>query len=253
MNQLKFWDESTRNLYYADLGGIQPTLVRYDYRKNRAYSTSIRNRTAFASFIIPIKCKKNQFAVGVGRNIEIIHWNGYSSEAEVFRTVINVESGDFYSTNSLNDGKADPWGRLFAGTERALFCNDDSSVANGTFFMYTKRDVLIQYRNDVYSSNGLTWNKRKKKFYYDWDPSTGLIRKLNTQAYELNFKELNKEMSWECKIIIYSRADNGKIAYDFRINGEFAGYTADGMTIDRDGLLWVGLFKGNSIIAVDPV
>lgn len=46
--------------------------------------------------------------------------------------------------------------------------------------------------------------------------------------------------------------DNEKIAYDFRINGEFAGYTADGMSIDRDGLLWIGLFKGNSIVAVDP-
>lgn len=45
---------------------------------------------------------------------------------------------------------------------------------------------------------------------------------------------------------------NEKIAYDFRINGEFAGYTADGMAIDRDGLLWIGLFKGNSIVAVDP-
>lgn len=45
---------------------------------------------------------------------------------------------------------------------------------------------------------------------------------------------------------------NEKIAYDFRINGAFAGYTADGMAIDRDGILWIGLFKGNSIVAVDP-
>ncbi|XP_055303861.1 putative sugar lactone lactonase YvrE [Sitodiplosis mosellana] len=99
--------------------------------------------------------------------------------------------------------------------------------------MYTRQDGLVRYRDDVYSSNGLTWDTHNNKFYYidsckfdikeyDWDPSTGRIY-------------------------------NEKIAYDFRINGEFTGYTADGMTINRNGLLWVGLFKGNSIVAIDPV
>lgn len=46
--------------------------------------------------------------------------------------------------------------------------------------------------------------------------------------------------------------DNPRIAYDFRVNGEFPGYIADGMTIDRDGLLWVALFKGDQIVVIDP-
>lgn len=163
--------------------------MRYDYRENRVYAARIRNRTEFTSFIIPIKCKKNQFAVGLGRNIEIIHWDGCSQEAEVIRTVINVEPDSFYSTNSLNDAKADPHGRFYGGTERSLFCKDDPKVANASFYLYTKRDGLVRFRSDVYSSNGLTWNKKKRKFYYvdsckfdikeyDWNPKTGAICKL---------------------------------------------------------------------------
>lgn len=183
------WDSETQSLYYADLGGVQPTLIRYDYHNNRSYSARIRNRTAFASFIIPIRCKQNQFAVGVDRNIEIIEWDGRSPEADVVRTVINVEPGDYFNTNVLNDGKADPFGRLYAGTLRSMLCTDDSNVANATFFMYTKRDGLVCLRSDVYVSNGLTWNTRQRKFYYidsctfdikeyDWNPWNGQICKL---------------------------------------------------------------------------
>lgn len=45
-------------------------------------------------------------------------------------------------------------------------------------------------------------------------------------------------MSWQIlksKLIICLRADNEKIAYDFRINGEFAGYTLNNMAnLHRD-------------------
>lgn len=182
------WDVETQSLYCIDFTNEKPTLNRYDYHENQTYSARIRNRTEFSSFIIPISGKKNQFAVGLGRSIVIIHWNGRSEEAKVIRTVVSVEPGDYYSTNSLNVAKADPYGRFYGGTERSLFCKDDPNVANGTFFMFTEKGGIVQYRSDVYSSNGLTWNVAKKKFYYvdsckfdikeyDWDPSTGLICK----------------------------------------------------------------------------
>lgn len=183
------WDVATQSLYYVDLSETKPTLNRYDYHLNRVFSARIRNRTAFSSFIIPLKCKKNQFAVGVGRNIEVINWDGVSDEATVLRTVINVEPDEFYSTNSLNDAKADPTGRLYAGTERALFCKDDPTVANASLYSFSKRTGLVQYVTNVYSSNGLVWNKNKRLFYYvdsckfyireyEWDPKTGAICKL---------------------------------------------------------------------------
>lgn len=163
-----------------------PTLRRYDYRENRVYLARIRNRTEFTSFIIPIKCAENQFAVGLGRIIEIIYWNGYSEEADVIRTVVNVEPGDFYRTNVFDDAKADPCGRFFGGTLRQQLCNIDPQVANASLYMYTTRRGLIQLKSNVLVSNGLTWNKRKRKFYYndsysfvikefDWDPKTGNI------------------------------------------------------------------------------
>lgn len=179
----------TQSLYYTDQSETNPTLLRYDYRENRFYSARIKNRT-FTSFIIPIKCKKNKFAVGIGRSIEIIQWDGYSAEAEVIRTVINVEPSDFYKFNVFDDAKADPCGRFFGGTLRGTArCDNDPKVANASLYSYTKKQGLIQWRSDVYISNGLTWNKKKKKFYYndscklnikeyDWDPKTGAICKL---------------------------------------------------------------------------
>lgn len=73
------------------------------------------------------------------------------------------------------------------------------------------------------------------------------IQKLGLFVSRSNHVQRCKQIS----ILIIS--DNERIAYDFRINGKFAGYTADGMSIDRDGHLWLGMFKGNSVVAVDPV
>lgn len=113
--------------------------MRYDHRENRVYSARIKNRT-FTTFIIPIKCKKNQFAVGIGRSIEIIQWDGYSAEAEVIRTVINIEPSDFYKFNVFDDAKADPYGRFFGGTVRGTaLCKNDPKVANGSLYSYTKK------------------------------------------------------------------------------------------------------------------
>lgn len=132
--------------------------------------------------------RKNQFAVGIERSIEICDWDGVSDVATINRTIINVEPSDFYSTNSFNDGKADPNGRLWAGTERSLFCQDNETHANASLYSYSKYEGLRRYRTDVCSSNGLIWNEKKHLFYYidsckfdikeyDWDPTTGEIRK----------------------------------------------------------------------------
>lgn len=137
---------------------IKPTL-------NRVYSASIRNRT-YSSFMIPLKCRKNEFAVGVGRNIEVVDWDGIPDEATVIRTVIMVEPQDIYSTNSLNDAKADPTGRLYAETERSLFCKADATMANASLYSYSKCCGLTQYVTNLGSSNGLGWNKNKNLFYY---------------------------------------------------------------------------------------
>lgn len=184
------WDVNTQSLYYADLAanGSENTLLRYDYKENRVYTASIINRNKFASFLIPLKCKKNQFAVGIGRSIEIIKWDGCSPFAKVIRTIVNVEVDSRYDTNVFNDGKADPCGRFFGGTERTAFCRNDSQLANASFYRFTSEDGLRQLKSDVYSSNGLTWNTKKKKFYYidsckfdikeyDYDKKTGEICK----------------------------------------------------------------------------
>lgn len=247
----------TQSLYYNSASENDPALMRYDYRKHYVYTAKIKNRN-HTSVVIPIRGKKNQFAVAIGRNIEIIYWDGYSKEAEVIRTVINIEPGDFYSTNVFNDAKADPCGRFFGGTLRMSLCKDDPKIANASFVSYTKKRGLIRWRSDVYISNGLTWNKKKRKFYYidsceqnikeyDWNPKNGAICKSTVMIHQVFFEVLRDSE------VFFLLSGNERIAYNFRKNGKNTDLIPDGMTIDRDGLLWVSLIKGGSVLAIDPM
>lgn len=118
--------------------------------------------------------------------MEIVKWDGYSSEAHVVRDEINVEPYTYFDTNALNDAKADPCGRFFGGTMRLSYCNNVSNVANASLYRYTPCEGLTRLRTDVCLSNGLAWDTKRNKFYYidtcsfnirvyDWDRKTGFV------------------------------------------------------------------------------
>lgn len=172
------------------MGGVELPLKRYCSRENKVYEARIKDRSGRTSFMIPLKCKKskrkNLFAVSVNLTMEIIKWDGHSAEAHVVRDEIDFETGKYFSSNGFNEAKADPCGRFFGGTIRSSRCNKDSNVANASFYRYTPREGLTRLLTDVAISNGLDWDKKRKKFYYmdscsfdikvyDWDRKTGFI------------------------------------------------------------------------------
>jgi sugar lactone lactonase YvrE len=67
------------------------------------------------SFIIPIEGTKDKFVITVGRNVAILTWDGESSSPAVVKYVGAVDNEKEVQSNRLNDGKADPTGRLWAG------------------------------------------------------------------------------------------------------------------------------------------
>lgn len=181
------WDVNKQSLYFVDLFGNW-TIFRYDYYEDRVYRAIIFGESQ-ASFVIPIKCCKNQFAVGLERAVKIIKWNGKSPLARVLRTVFAVEQDAQYSANHMNDAKADPKGRFYGGTLRSELCSF-STTANASFYRYTKSRGVQKLFDDVKVSNGMAWNKRRNKFYYsdscryelreyDWDPYTGNISEVS--------------------------------------------------------------------------
>jgi sugar lactone lactonase YvrE len=67
------------------------------------------------SFVIPLDGTKDKFVISVGRNIAILTWDGESSTPTDVKYVSAVDNEKEVQSNNLNDGKADPAGRLWTG------------------------------------------------------------------------------------------------------------------------------------------
>lgn len=63
---------------------------------------------------MPVEGTSNQFLVGVERKFQVVRWDGAEgSAATVVKELGEVDHGE--PDNRINDGKADPRGRVFAG------------------------------------------------------------------------------------------------------------------------------------------
>lgn len=185
------WDAKSRSLYYVDIyRNNEFSIHRFDVAENKTYSASIEGES-YASFIIPIDGATDLFAVSIANRVGVIQWNGKSPVAKVLRIAFEVNQTD--ELKNINDGKADPIGRLFCGTIPIggteiksfddLFDNYNYTCA---LYRYDAQKHVVQVRDKVRLSNGLAWNEKKNKFYYvdsceldikefDYNPDTGDI------------------------------------------------------------------------------
>ena len=67
------------------------------------------------SLVIPLEGSKDKFVITVGRNVAILTWDGESSTPADVKYVSSVDNEKEVQNNRLNDGKADPTGRLWSG------------------------------------------------------------------------------------------------------------------------------------------
>ena len=123
----------------------------------------------------------------------------------------------------LNDGKCDPSGRLWVGS---MHFNQIEGAAN--LFMINKDSSYVKKKEQVTISNGIVWSKDKQTMYYIDTPS------LEIKAYD--YDNANGEIS------------NERIAV--KIPKELG--SPDGMTIDGEDKLWVGMWGGNAVLRFDP-
>ncbi len=124
----------------------------------------------------------------------------------------------------LNDGKCDPLGRIWVGTTDTSF----SRTTGKLFMVNAEANIEIMLKN-ITVSNGITWSYDRKSMYhidtptnqvqaFDYDNTTGDIR-------------------------------NGRVIIDIPRRLGFP----DGMTIDNEGKLWIGLWGGGAVGRFDPV
>lgn len=131
------WDVHAQSLYYNDVEG---SILRYDYKENKVYSATIDGESVIG-FIIPVAnttktCEYDEYALGLGRRVGIVHWDGKSPKAAIGPIAFEVEEGK--ANNRFNAAKADPVGRFYGGTMRSEKCGDHFDVAAGSLYKYIK-------------------------------------------------------------------------------------------------------------------
>ena len=126
--------------------------------------------------------------------------------------------------NRFNDGKCDPNGNLWVGSMPF-----DQSKGKANLYKVGPNGKTVKMLDSITISNGIVWTGDKKTMYYI-DTQTRHIR-----AFDFDLKN--------------STISNERIAV---VVPESLGYP-DGMTIDAEDKLWVGLWNGNSVVRFDPV
>jgi sugar lactone lactonase YvrE len=127
--------------------------------------------------------------------------------------------------NRFNDGKCDPAGRFWAGTISMI---KDTGSAN--LYCLDTKGKLTHKIADITNSNGICWSLDAKTIYYIDTPTQ------EVRAYEFDIEtgELSK-----ARVVV----DTAKHGY---------ASSPDGMTIDREGMLWIAFCHGGCVVRFDP-
>ncbi|WP_299888741.1 SMP-30/gluconolactonase/LRE family protein [uncultured Lacinutrix sp.] len=146
---------------------------------------------------------------------------------------INTDLGDFsllanveanMIENRFNDGKCDPSGNLWVGSMHL-----EQTKPNASLYKINEEGEVLKMLGNITISNGIVWTSSGEIMYYI-DTPTGNIR-----AFDFDVKT--------------NTIKNERIVIKVPVS---LGYP-DGMTIDEDDMLWVGLWNGNAVARFNPI
>ncbi len=149
-------------------------------------------------------------------------------ETEHLTLLANPEPG--IDENRFNDGKIDCRGRFWSGSmsmnEKGGKCDFDPT---GALYRMDQDLSVTKVIDNVYLSNGLTWNLDNSVFYYIDSPT------MKIDAFDFNQSS--------------GTLSNRRTVIDFPQNEGIP----DGMTIDCEGMLWIGHYGGGRVSRWNPV
>lgn len=139
---------------------------------------------------------------------------------EITPAVTNIEN---IQENRFNDGKCDAAGRFWAGT---MAINEKRGA--GSLYYLNPDLTIIKVLDNVTISNGLAWSQDNKKMYYIDSPTRNVI------AFDFNYD--SAKITDKSVVVIIP--DNEGVP--------------DGMTIDKEGMLWVAQWGGYKVSRWNP-
>ncbi len=126
--------------------------------------------------------------------------------------------------NRFNDGKCDPNGNLWVGS---MHLAETEAVAQ--LYKVEPNGTTTSMLHNITISNGIVWTKDAKTMYY-----------IDTPTMKIRAFDYDK---------ITSLISNERVAITVADSLGFP----DGMAIDAEDKLWVGMWNGNAVVRFDPL
>ncbi len=202
----------------------------WDEREGRLYWVDILSGTLFVYDPVTNRNKAHDLgehlgAVGLRREggLVVALQSGFAFYDPAERKITPIADPEADRPgNRFNDGKCDPSGRFWAGT----MSYELEEGAGSLYCLNRGLEVAVRLRG-VTISNGMAWDE--DRFFFIDTPT----RQVMAFAYD-------QESGTVASPEILRTVDEGE------------GYP-DGMTIDREGALWIALYDGYKVIRIDPV
>ncbi|KAI5712714.1 hypothetical protein M8J75_010670 [Diaphorina citri] len=232
------WDEETKSLYFVDING--QFLCKFNPATETVTKCALDRKVGF---VLPVEGKKDQFLIGYGEDFAVVTWDGQSEKPQ--DVSIHVK-GDPSPDNRINDGKADPTGRVYAGS----MC--EAKGANGEYLTGKATFYSVEKGEKFYYIDSLAENVRA----FDYNKDTGDIGNeqvaFNVTANLGSPDGMTIDSEGKLWVACFKggKVNDGQVVFDLKENNIKG--IPDGMTIDEQGKLWVSVFGGGKIIRVDP-
>ncbi|XP_014260079.1 regucalcin-like isoform X2 [Cimex lectularius] len=210
------WDCEEQALYFVDIAG--KAVHRYHAESSTHTFLQLNDSV---NVVIPIKGERSKFALGYGRDISVLTWDWKTGKYSLVKR-FSVENDK--PNNRFNDGKADTEGRLWIGTMSVK----QPAPGEGSLYRVSSDCKLSKQFNDISISNGITWSLDEKLMYYIDSPTRRI------DVFDYNIK---------------TGAASGRRKF-FAFEENNVRGVPDGMTIDRDGNLWVACWNGSQVIQI---
>uniref|UniRef100_A0ACB8FI30 Uncharacterized protein n=1 Tax=Sphaerodactylus townsendi TaxID=933632 RepID=A0ACB8FI30_9SAUR len=214
LGESPLWEEKENSLLFVDIKGKK--VFRWNSLTKEVQSVPLDDLVGFVSLR---EC--GGYIIAQGTQFVALDWKN--------KSLTRINNVDWDKPNTrLNEGKVDPAGRLFAGT---LGLEKRPAVVDkkqGSFYTLFPDHSVVKHFDCVDISNGLDWSlDHRTLFYID-----SLLYSVDAFDYDLPTGDICNRRS------IYKM--------------EKEDYFPDGMSIDREGKLWVACYYGGQVIRIDP-
>ncbi|MEO5734296.1 MAG: SMP-30/gluconolactonase/LRE family protein [Rubrivivax sp.] len=138
------------------------------------------------------------------------------------------------TSQRFNDGKADPQGRLWAGTV------DDAREPKAALYRWDG-ESLTRQRRDISNANGLAFSPDGRTLYH-----------ADTQAHRIDAFDFDPVEGSLSAQRVFAQFPLKPAGHDPQSGPGSYGGRPDGAAVDADGNYWVAMFEGQRLLQLAP-